>query len=69
VIPFAHLLTPLTVMIWVLTPLIVLAVVDETTKPPPYRDLSGHDPVDPSAMGSDRELERVRPAADAFNRD
>lgn len=69
VIPFAHLLTPIAVMVWVLAPLVVLAVVDGNTKPPPYRNLSGEDPVDPSTGVSDRELEHVRPAADAFHDD
>lgn len=72
VIPFAHLLTPLAVMIWVMIPLLTLAIVDANTKPPPYRDLSGRseerpDEVDPPALGDDREYEQVRPAADAFH--
>lgn len=40
VLPFAHLLTPLLLMTWVVTPLVVLALVDGLTKPPPYRDES-----------------------------
>lgn len=46
VIPFAHMLTPLIVMAWVMTPLLTLAVVDANTKPPPYRDLSGDEADD-----------------------
>lgn len=41
VIPFAHLLTPLLLMAWIITPLICLATLDGVTKPPPYRDESG----------------------------
>lgn len=70
VVPFAHLLTPLAVMVWVLIPILTLAIVDANTKPPPYRDLSGggDDSGDPPALGgSDRELEQVRPPADAFH--
>jgi low temperature requirement protein LtrA len=40
VLPFAHLLTPLLVMAWVLAPIVTLALVDGFTKPPPYRDES-----------------------------
>jgi low temperature requirement protein LtrA len=41
VLPIAHLLTPILLMAWVLTPLVCLAVLDGMTKPPPYRDESG----------------------------
>lgn len=41
VLPFAHLLTPLLVMLWVLVPIVALALIDGFTKPPPYRDESG----------------------------
>ena len=37
-IPFAHLLTPLALMVWVLVPFLALAVWDGLTKPPPYID-------------------------------
>lgn len=71
VVPFAHLLTPLAVMIWVLIPILTLAVIDANTKPPPYRDLSGEDreSIDPPAMGGEEEPLHVRPAADAFDHD
>lgn len=70
VVPFAHLLTPLLVMVWVLIPILTLAIVDANTKPPPYRDLSGgrgEDEIDPPAMGGEEEPLHVRPAADAFD--
>jgi hypothetical protein len=41
VLPFAHLLTPLLLMLWIITPMIALATLDGVTKPPPYRDESG----------------------------
>lgn len=37
-IPFAHLLTPLLLMIWVMMPFLLLAIIDGNTKPPPYID-------------------------------
>jgi low temperature requirement protein LtrA len=46
VIPFAHWLTPLLLMAWIITPLICLAVLDGVTKPPPYRDESGDPEAD-----------------------
>ena len=44
VLPFAHLLTPLLLMAWIITPMICLATLDGVTKPPPYRDESGDEP-------------------------
>ncbi len=70
VIPFAHWLNPILVSLWVLLPMLTLAIVDGMTKPPPYRNLSGEeDPVDPSAMGGNDGLSQVRPPADAFHHD
>lgn len=37
-IPFAHLVSPLVLMIWVMMPFLILAIVDGNTKPPPYID-------------------------------
>lgn len=44
VIPFAQFLTPLLLLVWIITPLICLATLDGATKPPPYRDESGGEP-------------------------
>jgi low temperature requirement protein LtrA len=40
-IPFAHLLTPLVLMAWVIAPLIALATFDSVRKPPPFRNEAG----------------------------